>query len=133
MAVDGATERTTVELRAVQKDLIAEQAEVQRLRGQVDQLTAQQRPQEPVAGSVDWGPALTALFRAGASVITFQSIQGKAGGELTVDGTLPDVQALARFDVAMREVSDLIDVQSMEWDQQKNGLLTLTATIKERQ
>ncbi|MDO8751760.1 MAG: hypothetical protein Q7K03_11580 [Dehalococcoidia bacterium] len=128
--MDGASSR----LKATQTELASQRDEVNRLEAELKALrerpqTPERLPQQP--GSKRWQAALTALERLEGDGVQFQSLQGSAGGELTVVAVAVGEQPLARLQGRLQEAGQPFELQSVQWKQDKEALI-LTATLRVR-
>lgn len=125
---DGASSR----LKTTQAELASRRDEVKRLeaelRDPLDRLQAQQRLYQQL-GSLRWQEALVALDRLQGDGVSFQSLQGSAGGELTVVAAAAKEQPLARLQGRLQEAGQPFELQGAQWKQDKEAL-TLTATLR---
>ena len=128
--MDGASSR----LKAVQGELASRRDEVNRLEAELGALrerrqAAERLPQQP--GSERWQAALAALERLQGDGVQFQSLQGKADGELTVVAAAAGEQPLARLQKRLQEAAQPFELQGVQWGRDKEAL-TLTATLRVR-
>lgn len=136
-------ERTTLQLelygassrlRATQTELASRRDEVNRLEAELGALrerrqTAEHLPQQP--GSERWRAALAALERLQGDGVGFQSLQGSAGGELTVVAVAAGVQPLAQLQGRLQEAGQPFELQSVQWGRDKEAL-TFAAILRVR-
>ncbi len=128
--MDGASSR----LKAVQGELASRRDEVNRLEAELGALrerrqAAERLPQQP--GSERWRAALAALEGLQGDGVGFQSLQGSAGGELTVVAAAAGEQPLARLQARLQEAGQPFELQSVQWGRDKEAL-TFAAILRVR-
>ncbi len=121
-------------LRATQTELASQRDEVNRLESELratrERRQATERlPQQP--GSERWRAALAALEGLQGDGVGFQSLQGSAGGELTVVAAAAGEQPLARLQARLQEAGQPFELQSVQWGRDKEAL-TFAAILRVR-
>ena len=133
-----AIERAGVEIASVQQDLDVGQQALAGLETQVSELRqardqAEARLEQATVGRVDWGNALGALYLAQAQEgVSFTSVSGATGGQVTVVGTFADLVAKAAFDQQIERASQLLELLSIRVESLE-GLRLFTATFQIKQ
>ncbi len=128
--MDGAGSR----LKSVQGELTSRRDEVNRLEAELAALQQRRQaverlPQQP--GSERWRVALAALEGLQGDGVGFQSLQGSAGGELTVVAAAAGEQPLARLQARLQEAGQPFELQSVQWGRDKEAL-TFAAILRVR-
>lgn len=80
-------------------------------------------------GGERWQAALAALEGLQGDGVSFQSLKGSAGGDLTVVAVAAGGQPLARLQRRLQETGHPFELQGVQW-KQDTGALTLTATLR---
>lgn len=128
--LEGASRR----LKATQTALASRGDEVRGLEAELGALRerrqASARLDQQMRGE-RWQAALAALEGLLGDGVSFQSLKGSAGGELTVVAVAAGEQPLARLQRRLQETGQPFELQGVEW-KQNTGALTLTATLRVR-
>ncbi len=123
-------ERASSRLRATQTALASRSDEVNGLEAELGALRERQAAEllYQQLGSERWQAALEALAGLQGDGVVIQSLQGSAGGGLTVVAAAAGAQPLARLQGRLQEAGQPFELRDVQWKQDK-GTLTLTATL----
>ena len=127
-------EHAGTQLESAQEELASRSNQAEQLQAQLADLQQRQQKTEQErqqlnAAKIQWQPVLAALEALLGEEEQFESLEGGAGGELTLVATIADEQALARLQGSLQDPGQPFTVQTADW-QRDSGHLTLTATLQ---
>ena len=108
--------------------------EIRAVRDQLESLTAEQDLISLAYARIttertDWASSIDALLRAETPDVRFTKIEAKPGGKVEAAGTAAGPAAMVEFQGRMRVVEDILDLQSLKWEEGDSALL-FTASIQ---
>lgn len=120
----GEIEEAEAALESVKAQRAAELQEINDLKQQVEELEAEAPAQESEILRVAWGPALAGLFEMDVPGIVLDAVsdQPEDPTRIVINGVASDLQAMARFQSELRNMSNLFDLQSIQWEASDESL-----------
>ena len=108
------------ELRRLQRELTSKRQGVDTLQARITELKSQQDSSEQVfrlitASHIDWYGALTSLFEAQTSGVTFGSVTAEPGGQVFLGGEATEEGSMSRLPSQLATIETL-DFQSIRWE-----------------